>query len=115
MTLKSRLLHHKPSNVQCTDRYFVPEQQTPTLRDLQIQLQAEIDLLQATVEQLEVPVVFHPPSRYLPVQERLDIHFQSIKTAKRRTKLLQQTQFNLAEKRQELEQIERQLISCRSF
>jgi len=115
MTLKSRLLHYKPSNVQYAGCYSIAEQPAPTLLDQQMHIQAAIDLLEATVEQLEGDVIFHPPSRYLPLEERLEIHFQSIKNAKRRAKLLKQTLLNLAEKYQELEQIERQLISCRSF
>jgi hypothetical protein len=95
--------------VQYADRRSIVEKQAPTLRVQQIQLQAEIEMLQATIEQLEAHVIFHPPSRYLPVEERLEIHVQSIKTAKRRAKLLKQTQLNLAEKRQELHQLEHQV------
>ncbi len=105
MTLKPRVLHQKPFDSQCANLHSTSKSQGLTLLEQYTIIQAEIDRLQAAIEQLKINIVFHSPSKFLSIEERLEIHFKSIKTAKQRAKLLKKTQLNLAQKQQQLNQI----------
>ncbi|MGB3532760.1 MAG: hypothetical protein WBA13_04495 [Microcoleaceae cyanobacterium] len=109
MTLKPKLLHQKPFDSPCVNLHSTSEFQALTLFEQYTLIQAEIDSIQATIEQLKINIIFHPPSKFLPIEERLEIHFKSIKTAKQRAKLLNKTQLNLAQKQQEINQIQLKL------
>ncbi|MEB3283092.1 MAG: hypothetical protein VKK42_29645 [Lyngbya sp.] len=73
------------------------------------QLQIEIQQLTDTISQLETPSVFQPPHRLMPLEERLQLHFQSIKDEKERVKQLTKAKETLALKQEELEKLEPQL------
>ncbi len=109
MTLNSKVLPQEQFNSQCADINSIAQQKELTLVEQHSQIQTEIHRLQETLKQLEVHIVFDPPNKSLSVEERLEIHFQSIKMVKWRAKLLEKTQRSLAEKHQELAQIEAQL------
>ncbi|MGC9528683.1 MAG: hypothetical protein ACP5D7_24385 [Limnospira sp.] len=67
------------------------------------QLYSEIQTLTATVKQLEQRTVFRPPSRDLPLAERLEMHYQSLRSEKERGKQLKKTRNLLQSKRQEFD------------
>ena len=73
------------------------------------QLYSDIQTLTATVQQLERPTVFQPPSRDLPLAERLEIHFQSLHSVKKQAKQLEKTRKLLWSKRREFDRLEAQL------
>ncbi|MEB3882564.1 hypothetical protein [Lyngbya sp. CCY1209] len=75
----------------------------PSLSEQLNQLYSEIQTLTATVKQLEHRTVFRPPSRDLPLAERLEMHYQSLRSEKERGKQLKKTRNLLLSKRQEFD------------
>ncbi|WP_413168177.1 hypothetical protein ACL6C3_15765 [Capilliphycus salinus ALCB114379] len=70
------------------------------------QLQIDIQQLMDTISKLETPSVFQPPHRLMPLEERLQLHFQSIKAEKERVKNLIKAKETLAFKQEELKKLE---------
>lgn len=75
------------------------------------QVKTEIHQLTEIIEQLKVPEVFQPPHRLIPLDERLDLHLQSLTSEKKRVKNLKKNQELLKFKQEELQQLEQQLSS----
>jgi chromosome segregation ATPase len=111
MAVKSQPLNQKALTLVSSDVYSTSEtvQSQSNLSDQFSQLQIEIQQLTDTISQLETPSIFQPPHRLMPLEERLQLHFQSIKGEKDRVKQLQQSKQTLALKQEELKQLEPQL------
>lgn len=75
----------------------------PSLSEQLNQLYSEIQTLTQSVKQLKRRTVFQPPSRDLPLAERLEMHFQSLRAEKERGKQLVKAQNLLQSKRQEFD------------
>ncbi|MEL7036913.1 MAG: hypothetical protein AAFO04_15010 [Cyanobacteria bacterium J06592_8] len=106
MAFTSQPLNPNSSTLVPCDVYSTSETTQPNLAEKYSQLQIEIQELTDAIAQLETASVFQPPHRLMPLEERLELHFQSIKAEKERPKKLKKAQETLACKQEELAKIE---------
>jgi chromosome segregation ATPase len=111
MAVKSQSLNPNSSTLLSSDVSLTSEtvQSLSNLSEQFSQLQLDIQQLTDTISQLEIPSVFQPPHRLMPLEERLQLHFQSLKGEKERVKNLIKAKETLAFKQKELKKLEPQL------
>ncbi|MGL5082884.1 MAG: hypothetical protein ACRC8A_15470 [Microcoleaceae cyanobacterium] len=109
MTLKSQTLNKSTSTLAITTIQPSTESLELALSQKLSQLQVEIEHLQVTIQKLKVAPVFQPPHRLMPLEERLQLHLQSLQTAKEQTKQLQTSESVLAARQKELATLQSQM------
>ncbi len=112
MAFKSQPLSQQLATLVSSDVFLTstkPVQSPSNLSEQFSLLQLEIQQLTDKIAQLETPSVFQPPHRLIPLEERLQLHFQSIKGEKERAKQLKKFKQTLVLKQKELKQLEPQL------
>ncbi len=111
MVIPSHSLNQNSVSSACANIYPTKQPLDLALSDKLSQVKTEIHQLTEMIEQLKVPAVFQPPHRLMPLDERLELHFQSLKSEKERVKNLEKSQNFLKLKQEELQQLEQQLSS----
>lgn len=109
MAVQSQPPNQNSSTLVPSDVYSPSETSQLNLSEQFSQLQIEIQQLTDKITQLETPSVFQPPHRLMPLEERLQLHFKSIKDEKERVKNLKKAKETLALKQDQLKQLEPQL------
>ena len=105
MALKSKSLSQKSSALSSSQT----EQLALSLQEKYEQVQADITELKQVLQQLEIPAIFHPPDRKIPLEERLQFHLRFLQNAKEQQSKIKVIQQRLASKEQELTELENRL------
>ncbi|NJK40057.1 MAG: hypothetical protein HC825_02705 [Oscillatoriales cyanobacterium RM1_1_9] len=99
-------LQHSPESLEMTLEI--------TLSQKLSQLQAEIEQLQNIIQELEAAPVFQPPQQLLPLEERFQLHFQSIQIARVQARQLNLAELALKAKQEEQGALQQQLHARRA-
>lgn len=109
MTLKSQTLNQPTSTLAITNIQPSTESLELALSQKLSQLQVEIEHLQILIHKLKVAPAFQPPHRLMPLEERLQLHCQSLQTAKEQTKQLNTAESALVARQKEMATLQKQM------